>query len=63
MQCVEKVFVVCCMLHNFMLSEMESKESDVRVSRGAPIPGDGIWLRGAERSFPWKDDNRVLAKQ
>jgi hypothetical protein len=62
MQVVEKVFVVCCMLHNFMLSEMESKESDVRVGRGVPIPGDGIWLRGAERSFPWKDDNRVLAK-
>ncbi|KAL3797257.1 hypothetical protein HJC23_004549 [Cyclotella cryptica] len=31
MQVVEKVFVVCCMLHNFMLSEMESKESDVQV--------------------------------
>ena len=44
MQVVEKVFTVCCMLHNNMLSEMESRESDVRVGRGTPLEGGGIWL-------------------
>ena len=43
---VEKVFVVCCMLHNNMLTEMEYRESDVQVGRGGPLEGDGLWLRG-----------------
>ena len=43
---VEKVFVVCCMLRNSMLSEMETRDTYFRVGRGAPIPGDAIWLRG-----------------
>ena len=51
MQVVEKVFTVCCMLHNNMLSEMESRDSDVRVGRGNPLEGDGIWLRGNDRNF------------
>ena len=46
---VEKVFVVCCMLHNNMLSEMESWESDVCVGCGGPLEGDGPWLRGDDR--------------
>ena len=63
MDVVEQVFVVCCMLHNFMLSEMESKDSDVRVGRGTPFHGNGIWLRGREgRSFPSKMDNTLLAE-
>ncbi len=44
MDVVEQVFVVCCMLHNFMLSEMESKDSDVRVGHGTTFHGDGIGL-------------------
>jgi hypothetical protein len=44
MEFVEKVFTVCCMLHNEMLTEMESRDRDVRVGRGAPLPGDGIGL-------------------
>jgi hypothetical protein len=31
---VEKVSIVCCMLHNNMLPEMETRESDVRVEHG-----------------------------
>jgi len=34
-----------------MLSEMESRDSDVRVRRGAPLPGDGLWLRGDGHQF------------
>ena len=30
-----------------MLSEMETRDSTVRVGRGAPLGRDGIWLQGA----------------
>ena len=43
---MEKVFVVCCILHNMMLSEMKTRESNHRVGRGQPNPGDAIWLEG-----------------
>ena len=43
----EKVFVVCCILHNLMLSEMETRDNSVCVGRGAPLGRDGIWLQGA----------------
>ena len=43
---VERVFVLCSMLHNFMLSEMESRDSSERVGRGAPLGRDAIWLQG-----------------
>ena len=45
---VEKIFVVCCMLHNIMLSEMEVRETQWRVGRGAPIGSDLIWLAGSQ---------------
>ena len=49
MKVAEKVFVVSCMLHNMMLSEMETRESNYRVGRGAPTAGDAhagdvIWI-------------------
>ena len=53
---VEKVFIVCCMLHYNMLSETESRESDVRVGRGGPLEGDGLWLRGNDRRFGVEDN-------
>ncbi len=56
---VDKIFVVCCMLHNNMLTEMDSIESDVRVGRGVPLPGDGIWLHGDGRSFGVEDDRAL----
>ena len=59
MQVVEKVFTVCCMLHNNMLTEMDSIESDVRVGCGVPLPGDGIWLHGDGRSFGVEDDRAL----
>lgn len=48
---VEKVFTVCSMLHNMMLSEMETRESSHRVGRGQPLSGDSIWLDGPQQ-FP-----------
>ena len=51
MKKIEKVFTICCVLHNNMLSEMDSRDCDVRVGRGAPLPGEGIWLRGSDRDF------------
>lgn len=41
---VEMIFVVCCMLHNMMLSEMDTNDNFVTVGRGRPIAGDAIWL-------------------
>ena len=61
MKYIEKVFTVCCMLHNDMLTEMESRDCDVRVHRGAPLPGDGIWLRGDERQFDEEGEDADLA--
>ena len=43
-----------------MLTEMDYIKSDVRVGRGAPLPGDGIWLHGNDRTFGMEDD-RVLS--
>ncbi len=66
MQVVEKVFTVCCMLHNNMLSEMESRESDVRVGHGTPLEGDGIWLQGNNHFVGDTDDegeSRALSAQ
>ena len=39
---VERVFVVCCILHNMILSEMETRDNSIPVRRGAPIGGDAI---------------------
>ena len=40
----EKIFVTCCCLNNFLLDLME--RTSLRVGRGAPIGGDGIFLDG-----------------
>ena len=71
---IEKIFTACCMLYNEMLTEMESRDHDVRVGRGAPLPGDEIWLRGDDRVFdndgednalalPWASRREKLAEQ
>ena len=48
------------MLHNNMLWEMETTDSDARVGCGGPIDGDGLWLRGDDREFGG-EDNQLLA--
>lgn len=40
----EKIFVTCCCLHNFLLDQRDY--SLIRVGRGRPMGGDGIWLDG-----------------
>jgi hypothetical protein len=42
-QC-KKVFIACCILHNFLLYMMVW--NNVRVGRGYPIGDDGVWLDG-----------------
>jgi hypothetical protein len=61
MEFIEKILPVCCMLHNEMLPEMETRDCDVRVGRGAPLPGDGIWLRGDDRIFDNEGEDNALA--
>ena len=41
---VERVFIVCSILHNMMLSEMETRENSTTVGRGAPLGQDAIWI-------------------
>ena len=61
---VEKIFVVCTMLHNFMLSEMETQDSTHRVGHGGPIGSDGIWLQGPTvRSPAGRGLDSTLANQ
>jgi len=55
---VEKVFVVCCMLHNMMLQEMETRETTFRVGRGSPLPGDAISLAVLNRPVPVGGEGR-----
>ena len=40
----EKIFVVCCCLHNFLLEQME--RGVPKVGRGRPIGDDGVYLDG-----------------
>jgi hypothetical protein len=54
----EKIFWMCACLHNFLLDVME--RNDVRVGRGAPLPGNGIWLDGGSDT-PNKEGDRMLA--
>ena len=43
---VERVFIVCCILHNMMLSKMETRENTTTVGRGAPLGRDAILIAG-----------------
>ena len=40
----ERILSACCCLNHFMLNQME--RNIIRVSRGAPIGTNGIWLDG-----------------
>jgi hypothetical protein len=44
----EKVFTVCCVLHNMLLSLGENFGFNVVAGCGSPYPGDGLWLEGSE---------------
>ena len=57
---VEKVFVVCCMVHNNTVSKMKMRESDVRVRHGEPIKDDGLWLWEEDRKFDVKDNQSLV---
>ena len=41
----KKIFTVCSILHNMMVDDRETRESSVRVGRGAPLGRDGMWIR------------------
>jgi hypothetical protein len=43
----EMIFVICAILHNMLIDEIDWSESDVpRVGRGVPKAGDAIYLEG-----------------
>jgi hypothetical protein len=44
MEKCEKIFIGCCVLHNFLLDQMV--RNNVRVGRGYPIGDNDFWLDG-----------------
>ena len=47
----KKLFVVCCILHNMVLDDSETRGNMVRVGCGSPVKRDAIWL-GNETNQP-----------
>lgn len=45
---VQRVFIICCMLHNIMLSEMETRDDIGAVVSGQPTSADAIWIGSVE---------------
>jgi len=56
----EKIFITCCVLNNYLSDLME--RSQVRVGRGAPDAGDGIWLSGPRYVDPEEMDRLMSVK-
>jgi hypothetical protein len=59
-QC-EKIFLACCILHNFLLDQMAW--NSVRVGRGYPIGDDGLWLDGNTVNVDTNASKRFLSTQ
>ena len=59
-QC-EKVFTVCCVLHNMLLYANDSDGFISRASQGCPIGNDGLWLKGADEMMERFMNETVLA--
>ena len=57
----EKIFVVCCCLHNFLLDQME--RGSPKVGRGCPIGDDGIFLDGHTHLAKTPDIESALSLQ
>ena len=63
---VERIFTVCCILHNMMLSEMDTRDSTTLVGRGAPLGQDAIWIAepgDGESPRCMTSDDKVQAMQ
>ena len=43
-QSCEKIFVVCFILHNIMVYDMETSDNKVGEKCETPEEGDGMWL-------------------
>ncbi len=56
----EKIFVICCCLHNFLLDIMV--RHNVRVGHGYPIGDDGLWLSGHTHSSESTTDRALATK-
>jgi hypothetical protein len=56
-QC-KKIFITCCVLHNFLLDMME--RNNVRVGCGYPIGDNGVWLDGHTVNVDTNSSERFL---
>ncbi len=59
-QC-EKIFIACCVRHNFLLDQMV--RNSMRVGRGYPIGDDGLWLDGNTVNVDTNASERFLSTQ
>ena len=59
-QC-EKIFIACCILHNFLLDQMV--RNSVRVGHGYPIGDDGLWLDGNTVNVDTNASEKFLSTQ
>ena len=41
---LEEVFLTCCVLHNMMADDAESRDNQIRVGRGRPLGADAIYI-------------------
>jgi hypothetical protein len=56
----EKIFTVCCMLHNMLLGLGETFGYQVIAGRGVPFAGDGLWLEDSVALNGRLDADQVL---
>jgi hypothetical protein len=57
----EHIFIMCCVLHNFLLDLMV--RNHVRAGCGYPIGNDGLWLSGHTVNVDNNATNRLLLIQ
>ncbi len=59
-QC-KKIFIACCVLHNFFLNQMV--QNSVRGGHGYTIGDDGLWLDGNTVNIYTNASERFLSTQ
>ncbi len=57
----EQFFIICCVLHNFLLDMIV--RNHVRAGRGYPIGNVGLWITGHTVNVDINATNRLLLIQ
>lgn len=55
----EKIFMACCILHNMIIDSIDVNEiNSSRIGRGAPLPGDSMYLEGPSN----RDEREICSR-